>query len=126
VIKSSKLPPALRAKLGVPGSAKLARDFIERWNLRYGQAIRWETEYRFHEVRKWRFDLACGGLHRVAVEIMGGVFVRGGHSRGAAQIRDWEKQNEATLMGWRVLVFTPDQMRKPATMELIRQAFKEV
>jgi len=65
-------------------------------------------EYRFHPVRRWRFDYAMPEV-KVAVEIDGGVFVCGRHSRGIGQVRDMEKMNAAAELGWRVLHFTPQQ-----------------
>lgn len=58
-------------------------------------------EYRFDETRRWKFDYAwCA--QRVALESEGGVFVAGGHNRGAKFVKDCEKYNAATLAGWRV------------------------
>ena len=64
------------------------------------------AEYRFHPVRKWRFDYAWL-QHKVAVEIDGGVWTGGRHTRGAGFIKDQEKRNAAVLAGWKVLHFTP-------------------
>lgn len=66
-------------------------------------------EVRFHPSRKWRFDLAWPA-QKIAVEIQGGIFIRGGHSRGVGQEADMEKFNEAQAMGWRVFQFTPEQV----------------
>lgn len=66
-------------------------------------------EHVFAPPRKWRFDFAWPEL-KMAVEIHGGIFQRGRHSRGAGQIADFEKQNAAVLDGWRVLVFGPPQV----------------
>lgn len=70
--------------------------------------IEFEREYRFHPERKWRFDFAMPEA-MLAVEIEGGVFVRGRHTRGAAFVGDCEKYNAAVLLGWRVLRFVPDK-----------------
>lgn len=59
-------------------------------------------EFRFHTTRKWRFDL-CWKDQKLAVEIMGGIWNRGAHTRGAHYLSDCEKMNTATLMGYRVL-----------------------
>lgn len=81
-----------------------------------------QTEYKFHPERKWRFDFAWpawtdypdfdkenGILPKtrgnLAIEIQGGTFTRGRHSRGAGQHNDYEKMNEAQRLGWRVLQF---------------------
>ena len=78
------------------------------------------TEYRFHPVRRWRFDFAIPG-HMIAIEKEGGVWTRGRHTRGKGYIGDMEKYNNATALGWRVLRFTPDQMLRAETMEIIKR-----
>lgn len=60
-----------------------------------------EREVRFHETRNWRFDFAWIKC-KLAVEIEGGVWSRGRHTRGAGFIGDCEKQNEAARLGWTV------------------------
>ena len=92
-----------------------------------------ESELTFHPSRNWRFDYASKS-HRIAVEIEGGVYGRGqpcptcGRKKGGAHssvkgmLRDIEKYNEATALGWRVLRFTPDQFAKFGMVErLLRQ-----
>ena len=71
-----------------------------------------EQQYKFHPTRKWRFDFAWPSIN-LAVEIQGGSFVRGGHNRGPQQAKDFEKLNEATKAGWRVLQFNTLQMKQP-------------
>lgn len=70
-----------------------------------------QKEYRFHPIRKWRFDYAWPEK-KVAIEVEGAVWIRGRHTRGSGFIKDMEKYNTATAMGWSVLRFTPDQMRR--------------
>lgn len=61
-------------------------------------------------LRDWRFDFAWP-QERVAVEIEGGTWVRGRHSRGAGYGIDCEKYNVAQLNGWIVLRFTSDMLK---------------
>lgn len=61
-----------------------------------------EIEYLFHERRKWRFDFAWPA-QKMAVEIEGGTWIQGRHTRGAGFQDDCEKYAEALLLGWRVL-----------------------
>lgn len=69
-----------------------------------------ELEYRFHlpppgEVqRKWRFDLAYPNL-KIAVEVEGGIWIAGRHTRGAGYKSDCEKYNTAVEQGWKVFRF---------------------
>lgn len=66
-------------------------------------------EYRFHPKRRWRFDAAFPG-RKVALELDGGVWIAGRHTRGKGFIRDCEKLNTATAMGWKVFRFVPEQL----------------
>jgi hypothetical protein len=77
------------------------------------QANNWPMpvrEHRFHPVRKWRFDYAWPE-HLVALEQEGGVFQGGRHTSGAGFLKDAEKYNTATMMGWRIIRGTPSQVR---------------
>jgi len=80
----------------------LEREFIQAYKL-YGipEPLR---EYKFHETRKWRFDF-CWPDIKVAVELEGGVFSGGRHTRGMGFVADCEKYNQAALLGWRVFRF---------------------
>lgn len=68
-----------------------------------------EREVRFHPKRRWRFDFAWSAK-LVALEIDGGIWTSGRHTRGAGFFKDMEKLNEAVLAGWRVLRCSPEQM----------------
>jgi len=71
--------------------------------------------------RRHRFDLAWPE-RMLALEIDGGVWIRGGgrHNRGAGFLRDQEKFNLATQLGWRVLRCTPDDIRQGKALQLLR------
>jgi very-short-patch-repair endonuclease len=69
-----------------------------------------EREFRFDAKRRWRLDFAWPE-QRMAVEVDGGMWVRGAHTRGRRIAQDHEKRNHLTLAGWRVLVFTGDQVK---------------
>lgn len=79
--------------------------------LRLLNAIRpgWVAEHRFASPRKWRFDFAHEEI-MVAVEIEGGLWIRGRHNRPKSMIADMEKYNTATILGWRLLRYTPQQV----------------
>jgi very-short-patch-repair endonuclease len=66
-------------------------------------------EYRFHPTRRWRFDIAVPEL-KIAVEIEGGTWIQGRHTRGKGYQEDMEKYNQAQLLGWRVFRYTPNQL----------------
>lgn len=68
-------------------------------------------EHRFALPRNWRFDFAWPD-EKIAVEIEGGIWTKGRHTRGKGFLNDLEKYNAATLEGWKVYRFTPDQLKK--------------
>lgn len=82
--------------------------------------IGFTPEYKFHPTRKWRFDFALA--KGVAVEIDGGIWIRGRHSRGAGMEADMEKMNQAALLGWRVLRFSTQMVKDGTAIATIRQA----
>lgn len=77
-------------------------------------------EHRFDPARKWRFDMAWPE-HMLALEVEGGVWTQGRHSRGTGMKSDMEKYNAATLAGWRVLRCVPDDVCILETVEMIRR-----
>lgn len=66
-------------------------------------------EYKFHPLRKWRADYAWP-LHKVIVEVEGGAYTQGRHTRGAGFVADMCKYNNAALLGYAVLRYTPQQI----------------
>lgn len=79
-----------------------------------------EAEFRFHLTRRWRFDYAWPD-RKIAVEIDGGIWSRGRHTRGFGYLGDMEKQNHAGLSGWRIFKFTPQQLKKGEAQEFMKQ-----
>ncbi|MEY3252435.1 MAG: hypothetical protein RL227_1408 [Pseudomonadota bacterium] len=67
-------------------------------------------EFRFHPVRKWRFDF-CFPEQKLALEVDGGTFTGGRHTRGTGYAEDCRKIAEAMLLGWRVLRASADQVK---------------
>ena len=78
-------------------------------------------EYLFHPTRKWRFDYAIPD-HKIALEVEGGVWTGGRHTRPQGFLGDIEKYNAGTLLGWRIFRVTPDDLCRLKTLELIKQA----
>ena len=68
-----------------------------------------EREYRFHATRRWRFDYWLPDA-RLAIEIEGAIWTRGRHTRGKGYQADLDKYNAATMMGYRVLRFSTDDV----------------
>lgn len=80
-------------------------------------------EYYFHPVREWRFDY-CIPFAGIAIEVEGGAWSNGRHTRGKGFIGDMEKYNEATCLGWRLLRVTPSDLMTLKTIEYIKKLTK--
>jgi len=89
--------------------------------------LRWEKlpqpvrEFRFAPTRRFRADFAYPEK-RLLIEVDGGGFVAGRHTRGAGFATDCEKQSLAAVLGWRVIRVTPAQIDDGRAIEWIRQA----
>lgn len=79
------------------------------------------TEVKFHPDRKWRFDYAWPQLC-IALEVEGGVWTGGAHTRGGHFLSDMEKYNAAGTLGWRVFRTVPSKLLTAATIDLLRSA----
>ncbi len=79
------------------------------------------AEYRFHPTRKWRFDFAFPSSN-VALEVEGGVWTGGRHTRGSGFVGDMKKYNAAACRGWRVIKCVPADLYKPETVQMLREA----
>ncbi len=80
-------------------------------------------EYRFHPVRRWRFDFAYPDL-MLAVEIEGGTWSGGRHTRGSGFEKDCEKYGEAMLLGWSVYRCTGSMVRSGAAIYMLDKLIK--
>lgn len=70
----------------------------------------------------WRFDI-CYPIQRLAIELQGGTWTRGRHSRGSGQTSDYTKHNYATRRGWRIIYFTSDMFKRDrsACIDLVKE-----
>lgn len=90
-----------KRKPSVPrGESPLSVKF--RLQLRANKIDDYTLEHKLHPARRWKFDIAFEWA-KIAVEIEGGVFTRGRHTRPMGFMADCEKYNTAALMGWKVL-----------------------
>ncbi len=105
--------PRLRYR-ATKSPSRLEERFLMLWKHVKGPDL--EREYRFHHERRWRADFAQMEA-RVLIEIEGGIWVNGRHNRAAGFNADLEKYLEASLAGWRVFRFGPDQI----TMENVER-----
>jgi very-short-patch-repair endonuclease len=86
--------------------------------------IPYVREYRFAPPRRWRIDFACPD-HQLAVEVEGGVWVTGRHVRPSGFIKDIEKYNHLTLLGWRLLRVIPDMIVNGEALNLIQSCLSD-
>lgn len=84
----------------------------------------WQTEYRFHATRLWRFDIAFPEL-KLAIEVEGGLYVQGRHSRGAGAEADMDKYGEAFALGWSVLRVSPRKVKSGAAVMWVERAIRD-
>jgi very-short-patch-repair endonuclease len=77
-------------------------------------------QFQFLDRRAFRADIAIFGVldkdslpnqARLLVEVDGGIYVQGGHSRGAGREADLERDALAMLAGWRVLRVSPRHVK---------------
>lgn len=120
---SDKLQQSQKKSRQKSNSAKLTDVFttICKTDLR----VECVKEFKFHPVRKWRFDYAIPE-HKIALEVEGGVLTGGRHTSSVGFMKDMEKYNTATLMGWRVFRTTPDELYRLKTLNLLKTAISGV
>lgn len=80
-------------------------------------------EYKFHLTRRWRFDY-CWLDKMIALEVEGGIWTNGRHTRGSGFIKDMEKYNNAALLGYRVIKCTPTTLTSIDNINLIKEILK--
>ena len=95
-----------------------AEDLLEMQLAVHGLSDGWVREHKFLDTRRFRFDFANPAL-KLAVEIDGGAWIGGRHTRGLGIESDHEKQNLAVLAGWRVLRFTPRAVNDRSALQFI-------
>ena len=82
--------------------------------------IEFEQEFKFHPTRKWRADFHLKGK-KILVEVEGGIWSNGRHTRGKGYLGDLEKYNEATMMGYQVIRFSTEQVKSGKAIEQIEK-----
>lgn len=78
-------------------------------------------EYQFAMVlgRKWAADYM---VHlKTLIEIEGGIWSRGRHTRGSGYEKDLEKYNTAAAMGYRVFRFSTGQVMDGSAKEWLKK-----
>lgn len=86
--------------------------------LRAHKIAGWVREHRFCPPRRWRADFAWPA-EWLLVEIEGGVWSGGRHTRGGGFESDCEKYNTALEQGYGVLRYTPGMVRSGVAVEQV-------
>lgn len=89
------------------------------------EGIEFEQEYKFHPKRKWRADFALKN-YKILVEIEGGVYTNGRHTRGSGFVKDCEKYNNAVMLGWKVLRFPTHEVMDNTAIEFLVEYIKRL
>ena len=82
-----------------------------------------KREYKFHARRKFLFDFAWPE-QKISVEIDGGVFSGGRHTRGKGYESDCIKCALAVQDGWKVYRFSVGQVKKGIAIAFLEEEFK--
>ncbi|MEX5396075.1 DUF559 domain-containing protein [Acinetobacter baumannii] len=85
--------------------------------------ISFEQEYKFHPTRKWRADFLITGT-KILIEVEGGIWNGGRHTRGKGYLGDMEKYNSAAMMGFTVLRFSTEQVKSGMALKQIELLIK--
>jgi very-short-patch-repair endonuclease len=83
-----------------------------------------EREYRFAPPRRFRADFAYPEK-KILVEVQGGIYTRGAHSRGTGLERDYEKINLAQLLGYKVFQFSRKMIESGEAISILEKSLKE-
>lgn len=79
------------------------------------------AEYKFHPKRKWRIDYYFEHKNqKVALEVEGGVWTNGRHTRGKGFTKDMEKYNQLSAHGIFLIRCVPKKLLKSDTIKLIK------
>jgi very-short-patch-repair endonuclease len=89
----------------MPKPSTLELKFLDYWQLLAPKHLQPIAEYPFAKPRKFRFDYAFPE-QRVAIELEGGSWSGGRHTRGQGFEDDCTKYNLAVQLNWRVLRYT--------------------
>lgn len=76
-------------------------------------------EYEFDPARRWRADYFIPEI-KLCIEVEGGVWTQGRHTRGKGFLGDMEKYNAMTCQGLKLIRVTPDTLIKQNTLNMIK------
>jgi len=104
----------------MPKQSKLEQffDLQLRSRVEAGRFPEYETEFRFHPTRRWRFDF-CWPALKIAVEVEGGTWQKSRHTTGRGFEADCEKYNAGAILGWFVLRVTGDMVNSGVALQTV-------
>jgi hypothetical protein len=98
--------------------------FQQEWQYAAGRRLRADFAVWDRHAKNWRTH----GIHETTrlflIEVQGGVYGKGGKAHGSITgiLADIERLNQATLNGWKMLRFTPQQVENGEAKAMIQQA----
>lgn len=121
---ADKMEPGLRTAL-VQHHAEARDTDLICWAVEQAGFGKPQSEFRFHQKRKWRFDFAWPDL-KVALEREGSAWVDGRlvsrHRSDAGYASDCEKYNAAGVAGWLVVRATPPMLKDGRALAALLEA----
>ena len=85
--------------------------------------LSFERQFRYAEGRKLRADFALP-QYRLLIEVTGGIWGRKAHGSIKGVLADIDRLNAATINGFYMLRFTPEQVENGTAKALIEAALK--
>ncbi|OTG81821.1 hypothetical protein B9T31_14955 [Acinetobacter sp. ANC 4558] len=86
--------------------------------------IKFEQEFKFHSTRQWRADFHLVSK-KILVEVEGGIWSNGRHTRGKGYLGDMEKYNAAVMLGYQVIRFSTEQVKSGLAIQQIEKMVGE-
>lgn len=111
--KAAKRPQPKKVSVG---ESRLISHFL-------AHKIAYEKEFKFCPHRRWRSDFRILGKN-ILIEVEGGTWSGGRHTRGKGYEQDCEKYSWASANGWVVLRFTTQQVRSGVAISTVLEAIK--
>lgn len=87
--------------------------------------IQFTREFKFHPQRKWQADFRIDDMP-ILVEVEGGVFSNGRHTRGEGYTKDCEKYSAAAVNGWFVIRGTTEQIKEGLVIQWIEKLIERL
>ncbi len=82
--------------------------------------IKFIQEYQFNPDRKWKADFHLIGT-KILIEVEGGIWSNGRHTRGKGYLGDMEKYNSAQELGYSVYRYSTEQVKSGKAIEEIKR-----